>query len=69
MSSPKISKQAQQEGRKSQIRKLTARYPDNVNAMRDSAGRSPKKSLRRCSQELGMYCWMKSINFCLCHLL
>jgi len=35
-------------------RKLTARSPDNVNAVRDSVGRSPKKSIRRCSQELGL---------------
>ena len=26
-------------------RKLTARYPDNVDAMKDFIGRSPKKSL------------------------
>jgi len=35
-------------------RKLTARSPDNVNAVRDSVGRSPKKSIRRRSQELGL---------------
>ena len=34
-------------------RKLTARYPDNVDAVRDSVGSSPKKSLRRHSQEHG----------------
>ena len=34
-------------------RKLTARYLDHVDAVRDCVGRSPKKSLRRCSQELG----------------
>ena len=37
-------------------RKLTARFPENVDAVRDSVGRSPKKSLRRCSQELGLSC-------------
>ena len=26
-------------------KKLTARYPDNVDAVKDSVGRSPKKSL------------------------
>ena len=35
-------------------RKLTARSPENVDAVRDSVGQSPKKSLRRCSQELGL---------------
>ena len=35
-------------------RKLTARTPDNVNAVRDSVGRCPKKSIRRRSQELGL---------------
>ena len=35
-------------------RKLTARSPENVDAVRDSVGRSPKKSLWRCSQELGL---------------
>ena len=34
-------------------RKLTARYPDDVDAVRDS-DRSPKKPLRRRSQELGL---------------
>ena len=34
-------------------RKLTARSPENVDAVRDSVGWRPKKSLRRCSQELG----------------
>ena len=33
-------------------RKLTARSLENVDAVRDSVGQSPKKSLRRCSQEL-----------------
>ena len=35
-------------------RKLTARFPDNMDAMRDSVGRSQKKSIRRHSQELGL---------------
>ena len=35
-------------------RKLTARSPDHVDAVRDSVGRSPKKSIRRRSQELGL---------------
>ena len=35
-------------------RKLTARSPENVDAVKDSVGQSPKKSLRRCSQELGL---------------
>ena len=35
-------------------RKLTARSPENVDAVRDSVWRSPKKSLRRRSQELGL---------------
>ncbi|KAK7112966.1 hypothetical protein V1264_012336 [Littorina saxatilis] len=35
-------------------RKLTVRSPDSVNAVRDSVGRSPKKSIRRRSQELGI---------------
>ena len=37
-------------------RKLTARSPENVDTVRDSVGRSPKKSLQRCSQELGLSC-------------
>ena len=37
-------------------RKLTARSPENVNTVRDSVGWSPKKSLQRCSQELGLSC-------------
>ena len=35
-------------------RKLTARCPDNVDAVRDSVGKSLKKSLQRRSQELGL---------------
>uniref|UniRef100_UPI00358E2E41 uncharacterized protein n=1 Tax=Myxine glutinosa TaxID=7769 RepID=UPI00358E2E41 len=35
-------------------RKLTARSPDNVNAVRPSVGRSPKRSIRRRSQEQGL---------------
>ena len=35
-------------------RKLTARCPDNVNAVRDSVARSPKKSIRRRNQEMGL---------------
>ena len=35
-------------------RKLTARCPDNVNAVRDSIGRSLKKSFRRRSLEPGL---------------
>ena len=30
-------------------RKLTARSPENVDAVRDSVGQNPKKSLWRCS--------------------
>ena len=37
-------------------RKLTARSPENVNTVRDSVGRSPKKSLQRLSQELSLSC-------------
>ena len=37
-------------------RKLTARCPDHMDAVRDSVGRSLKKSLQRCSQELGLSC-------------
>ena len=35
-------------------RKLTARSPENVEAVRDYVEQSPKKSLQRCSQELGL---------------
>ena len=35
-------------------KKLTARLPENVETVRDSVARSPKKSLRRLSQELGL---------------
>ena len=35
-------------------RKLTARCPGNVDAVRDSVGRSPKDSLKRRSQELSL---------------
>ena len=35
-------------------RKLTARLPKNVDAVRDSVGRSPKKSLLKRSQKLGL---------------
>ena len=35
-------------------RKLTARCPDNVDAVWDSVRRSSKKSLQKCSQELGL---------------
>ena len=34
--------------------KVTARTPENVDAVRDSVGRSPKKSTRRRSQEHGI---------------
>ena len=37
-------------------RKLTVRSPENVDTVRDSVGWSPKKSLQRCSQELGLSC-------------
>ena len=37
-------------------RKLTATSNDNVNAVRDSVRRSPKTSIRRHSQELGLSC-------------
>jgi len=35
-------------------RKKSARTEENIAAVRDSVGRSPRKSVRRCSQELGM---------------
>ena len=35
-------------------RTVSARSPENVDDVRDSVGRSPKKSLRRRSQELGI---------------
>ena len=35
-------------------RNLTARSPENVAAVQDSVARGPKKSLRRCSPELGL---------------
>ena len=35
-------------------RKLTARCPDNVDAVKDSVGRNPKKSLRWGFKELGL---------------
>ena len=35
-------------------KKLTTRCPYNVDAVRDSVGRSPKKSLQSRSQELGL---------------
>ena len=48
-----INKQPPREGRNSWSgRNLTARCPDNVDAVRDSVGRSPKNSPRRSSQEL-----------------
>ena len=37
-------------------RNLTARSPENVDAVRHSVGRSPKTSLPRCSQKLGLSC-------------
>ena len=33
-------------------RKKSARTEENIAAVRNSVGRSPKKSVRRCSQEL-----------------
>ena len=35
-------------------RKLTARCSDNVDAVKDSVARSPKKFLQKCTQELGL---------------
>ena len=35
-------------------RKMTARTPGNIEAARTSVGRSPKKSIRRRSQDLGI---------------
>ena len=35
-------------------RKMTAMTPDNIEAVRTSVGRSPKKSIRRRLQELGI---------------
>ena len=35
-------------------RKMTARTPDNIEAVRTSASQSPKKSIRRRSQGLGI---------------
>ena len=37
-------------------RKLTARLPENVNAVRDSVPHIPKKSIRRCCQVLDLSC-------------
>ena len=51
ISSNKVSKQSQQEGRKSQ---LTARYPNNLDAVWDSVWRSQKKSPRRRWKEFGL---------------
>ena len=36
------------------VRRVSARTERNIDAVRDSVGRSPKKSIRRCSQELGI---------------
>ena len=50
-------------GQKSTIgRKLTARSPGNVDAARDFVGQSPKRSLWRCSQELGFFLFICSQN-------
>ena len=37
-------------------KKFTARYPNNVDVLRDSDRRSPKRFLRRCYQEFGLSC-------------
>ena len=37
-------------------RKLTARWPDDVDVVRDSVRWSPKKSIQRHSQKLGLSC-------------
>ena len=34
--------------------RMLTRCPNNVDGVRDSVGRSPKKSLRKCSKELGL---------------
>ena len=46
-------------------RKLTARWPDNLDAVRDSVRRSPKKFLQRHSKNLvfNVHCKNKSISF------
>ena len=36
-------------------RRVSARTERNIDAVRDSVGRSPKKSIRRRSQELGIH--------------
>ena len=48
-------------------RELTVRCLDNVDALRDSVGRSLEKSHWRRSQELDLSRAL-SINFCPCHL-
>lgn len=35
---------------------MTVRTPENVNPVRESVGRNPKKSIQRCSQGLGISC-------------
>ena len=53
----RTSKKPHQEVRKSQIwQGVDCRCPDNVDAVRDSVGKSPKKFFRRRSQELGLSC-------------
>ena len=47
-----VRKQPQQENLRFG-NKLTVRYPDNMNAVKDSVGMSPKQSLRRRFHELG----------------
>ena len=51
ISSHRVSKHPQLEGRKSQI---WQEVDSNVDVVRDSVRRSLKKSLQRCSQELGL---------------
>ena len=51
-----LIKSTKKEQKSTSGRKLTARSPENVDTVRDSVGRSPKKSLQRCSQELGLSC-------------
>ena len=49
-----VDKRSKKTENPSSVRKLSARSADNVQASRVSVGRSPKKSIRRRSSELGI---------------
>ena len=49
-----VNKRSKKSDNPSRGRKLSARSADNVEASRVSVGRSPKKSIRRRSSELGI---------------